>query len=132
MKLHLQPIHKEIRSFVTIGIVSALINYTLFFLVFRLYNKHYLVAETLGFLSGLITSYTLNKKYTFGHVTPKDHKKVFPLYAIIFIFCLGLNLCVLYICVETLKINTYLGLFIATAFSATASYTGSKLIVWRE
>ena len=83
-------IHLEFGKFVIVGILNTTINYGVFVLLLLALNLVYFVAGAIGFLSGAISGYFLNRLWTFKSNVPIAAG--FLKYFIIQLFCLGVHI----------------------------------------
>ena len=82
--------HLEFGKFVIVGIMNTTINYGVFVLLLLALNLVYFVAGAIGFLSGAISGYFLNRVWTFKSNVPIAAG--FLKYFIIQLFCLGAHI----------------------------------------
>jgi putative flippase GtrA len=96
-------------GFVAAGGTATVINYALFAALYWA-GMNYLLAAALGYVSGIVTSYAINKVLVFRDSTTQTHQ--FLRYAAIYLVALGVHL-------GLLELGVRLGLdpFIANAFA---------------
>jgi putative flippase GtrA len=86
-------------------------------------------AKLVSYPVGLMTSYIINKRWTFG-----VRKKVFSMYLIKFIVvnacALTANLLAIYILTKYYNISPYISSILATVFSFCINYSGNKVWVF--
>ena len=86
----IKAIHLEFGKFVIVGILNTTINYGVFVLLLLALNLVYFVAGAIGFLSGAISGYFLNRLWTFKSKIPIA--RGFLKYLFIQLFCLGAHI----------------------------------------
>jgi putative flippase GtrA len=90
-----------------------------------------MLSSVLGYAFGMINSYILNKKWTFNDTD----KKIF-LQLVKFItvngISIGVNLLVMYILVDRIHIDSMVAQIIATGFSTSFNYIGSRVLVFNR
>ena len=85
-----KAIHLEFGKFVIVGILNTTINYGVFVLLFLALSLVYFVAGAIGFLSGAVSGFFLNRLWTFKSNVPIAAG--FLKYFIIQLFCLGAHI----------------------------------------
>lgn len=118
---------KTFYSYSLVGIINSGIGYfIIFYLTYIQITAE--ISNLLGYASGLLISYILNKKFTFK--SKKIYGKEFPK----FIFIMGIsyiiNLSVLIICFRFLNINVFASQIIAGLTYLIISYVLLKLFVF--
>ena len=83
-------INQEFGKFIMVGVLNTVINYGVFILLFIAFNLIYFVAGAIGFLSGSVSGFFLNRLWTFKSNVPI--KAGFLKYFIIQLFCLGVHI----------------------------------------
>lgn len=82
--------NQEFGKFIIVGILNTIINYGIFILFFLVFNLIYFVAGTIGFLSGSVSGFFLNRLWTFKSKIPIA--RGFLKYFFIQLFCLGAHI----------------------------------------
>ena len=77
-------INQEFGKFIMVGVLNTVINYGVFILLFIAFNLIYFVAGAIGFLSGSVSGFFLNRLWTFKSKIPIA--RGFPKYFFI-LFC---------------------------------------------
>ena len=83
-------INQEFGKFIMVGVLNTVINYGVFILLFIAFNLIYFVAGAIGFLSGAVSGFFLNRLWTFKSKVPIAEG--FIKYFIIQLFCLGIHI----------------------------------------
>ncbi|BFT75368.1 GtrA family protein [Paenibacillus sp. P36] len=125
-------------KFLVVGLLNTIVGYTVYFMCLRFFNFNYIISLIFAHILGVIHSYTWNSKWTFktGRYTFKNLLKFLGVYVISFF----INLIVLYILVNYLRIaplySQLFALFITTLISFVGhkywSFKISKLHNWSE
>ena len=91
----------------------------------------YTYSKMVSYIVGLMTSYLINKRWTFG-----VKRKIFSMYLLMFIvvnaLALTANLTGMYILSEYYSISPYVSQILATVFSFSINYSGNKLWVFEK
>ena len=115
------------------SIIAYLADYGVYVLIytFALYANPvgYLYAKMMSYPVGLMTSYLINKRWTFG-----VKRNIFSKYLLKFIFvnacALSANLAAIYILTNYYSISPYWSAIMATVFSFCINFTGNKIWVF--
>jgi len=83
-------INQEFGKFIMVGVLNTVINYGVFILLFIAFNLIYFVAGAIGFLSGSVSGFFLNRLWTFKSKIPIA--RGFLKYLFIQLFCLGAHI----------------------------------------
>ena len=122
---------KRIIKFSIVGLISTIINYSLFFAIYSYLDAHYNLASSLGYIFGLFFGYVLNKYWTFN-------KKLTPgrTYVLKYTIAqyIGLIVCqiFLYLLVEFLIFNPLLANIFSLAIAAIISYLLIEFFVFNS
>ena len=114
--------------FCYIGVFNTLINYSIFMYLISYMGLNYLYAGACGFVSGAVSGFFLNRKFTF-----KNSIKIFPgLSAYLFLQsgCLVLNSCIQFIVVEYFLVSPRLSQLPAITVTLFLNYIISKKFIF--
>ena len=89
-------------KFLAIGVINTTINYFLFALLYLILDWHYLISGTVGFLSGAVSGYILNRRISFK--SKVKFTKGGIKYLLIQVTCLSLHISIQYFSVSFLGI----------------------------
>ena len=122
---------KRIIRFSIVGLISTIINYSLFYVFYSYSDAHYNIASSLGYISGLFFGYLLNKYWTFNKKLSPGKTYVFKYTIAQFI---GLITCqiFLFLLVEFLVFNPLLANIFSLGFSAIISYILIEFFVFNS
>lgn len=120
---------KKFIKFCVVGIVNTSITFCIFYLLSETMGINYLVSSLLGYIAGVICSFSFNKRWTFNN---KDNKAIlqFGKFIILNLLSLGINLLILYICVKVFFISKVISQIVATGFTTAFNFLGSKVFVF--
>ncbi len=120
----------QFAKFIVVGVFSTIVNYGLFYVFLHLFHLNYLLASSLGFMSGVFSGYLLNKRWTF-QVQSKSHSHLYK-YFFVYICSLIISISFLKIVVSfwgmTPEIANVLAIFVTTC----TNFAGTKWIVFNE
>jgi putative flippase GtrA len=120
---------KSFVKFCTIGVVNTAITFSIFYFLNQIMGVNYLASSFMGYIAGVISSFSFNKSWTFNN---KDSNSIFQFakFTILNLFSLGINLLILYICVEKFLIPKVAAQIVATGFTTICNFLGSKIFVF--
>ena len=121
---------KKITRFLLVGIVNTISGYTLIILLYSLLNFHFYLANFIGYSFGLMISFILNRNFVFK---AKGKIKVqFLKFILSFFLSYFLNLLVFYICSESINLNYYLALLIASCFYSISFFISCNFFTFKK
>jgi len=125
-----RPLIRQVYRFSVVGIVNSAISYFIY-VVLIFFGIQYQIANIVSYLFGLISSYFLNKKWTF--INSDKHKtKVVILFVLLNLVSLSVSLLTLTLLVNLTVFSKYLLQIIAMAASTIVNFIGSKYLVFRK
>jgi len=121
---------KQLIRFIIVGGLSTVLNYSVFSL-FYFFGVFYVLASVVGYVSGLILGYILNRSWSFSSVI--DNKKIeFLFYSLAYLFSLLLSVASLRLAVDNFGISPWIGNLIAIAVSTIINFISLKLIIFNK
>ena len=123
-------VKQQFLKFITIGVLSTIVNYTIFYALYRFLAVDYVVASGIGFVSGVFAGYGLNKNWTFG-VKEKAKQYVYKYY-IVYIVSLFLGLGFLEFLVVVLGIIPELANALTIILTTCTNFIGVKFWVFKK
>ena len=114
---------KRLIKFGLVGVVNTLISIGCYILFVKL-GIHYILANILSYLIGLLNSYYWNKKWVFEF--KETRLSVFGKFSIVNLAVLSFNTLVLFLFVNKLGLNQYLSQLIATVFGMGINFFLNK------
>lgn len=98
-------------------------------MLLQIFSVHYFASSLLGYISGLIFGYALNRQWTFSSLI-KNKAKEFSLYLGVYLFSLVTGLIVLRAVVEILHIHPLVSNVFAIGVSTVLNFLGLKYFVF--
>ncbi|MDD1702742.1 MAG: GtrA family protein [Methanoregula sp.] len=117
--------------FCFIGVISSLVDIGLMYLLTTYLGIWYILSATISYCCGIIVSYGLNKRITFGD-TGRNYATQFATFAAISISCLIINLGIIWMAVDLFALNYMLGKIIATFCAVLWNYHGQSRITFKS
>ena len=127
-KLKVMDVLKFIK-FSLVGVVNTVVFYSIYYILLQL-GMRYAVSLTIGNVIAIFNSYVLNKTFTFK--TKKKSVKETMKFLIVAGAQYLLNLLIVHVCVNFIRISAELAGLIAISISVFVSYFGHKLWTFRE
>ena len=123
-------ISNQFFKFIVIGILSTLVNYSLFYILYNFASMNYILAASLGFIFGVFFGYKFNKNWTFD-VTEKNENFI-KKYCIVYIISLLAGLGLLYLLVECLNFIAEIANIFMIGFTTCLNFVGIKYWVFKK
>lgn len=122
---------KKFSKFCIVGICNTVITFCIYYMLSEQVGINYMVSSFAGYVAGVANSFTMNRHWTFHS---KDCRVLaqFVRFAVINTISLGVNLLVLYICVERIAIHKLPAQCVAIGLSTIVNFTGNKIAVFQE
>ena len=117
-------------KFIIVGIVSTIINYGVFYFFIEVLLINYLISSSLGFMSGVLVGYSINRNWTFESKAEKKSKEIIG-YLSVYFFSLFLSLIVLKILVDLVKIDAKIANFFVLNLTTFVNFIGIKTRVFK-
>ena len=121
---------KKIIRFLFVGLVNAISGYTLIILLYSLLNFNFYLSNFIGYLFGLMISFTLNRNFVFkaqGKIIGQFLKFIFS-----FLLSYFLNIFVFYISSEFINLNYYFALLIASLFYSISFFISCNFFTFKS
>lgn len=123
-------IKEQFMKFIVIGIISTILNYSLFYILYIFISLHYVIAASLGFILGVFAGYKFNKSWTFG-VNKKNNFFVHK-YFIVYVSSLLTGLSFLFLLVEHFNFIAEIANFFMIGFTTSLNFIGTKYWVFKK
>ncbi len=120
---------KQFIKFCMVGVVSTAIDVGMFALLTKVAGVHYLISNVISFLTSLVNSYALNRKFTFRN----KHKKIgrqFSKYLTVYTIGLGLSEIILFALVEKFDLEEIQAKLAAVGVVLFWNYFASKIFIF--
>lgn len=120
----------SLARFAAVGVANTLLGYGVIVLLHHGFGASPLLANVGGYAVGGLSSYLLNRRYTFASSRP--HAEALPRFALTAGGCFALNLVVLAFCLSVLALPVALAQAFAVGSYTLAFYLASRLLVFRR
>lgn len=120
--------NREIIKFLIVGVISTILNYLSFSILFKILTINYLISSAIGYMSGLVLGYSLNKNWTFEY--KNENMKTKLQYLIVYLTNLVISLLILKILETKFGINPMIGNVLVICYTTVANYIGIKIFVF--
>jgi putative flippase GtrA len=121
---------KQLVRFALVGILSSAINYGVFYLLYSYLHQNYILSTAIGFISGVLAGFLLNKTWTFSENSAAE--KYIVQYFMVYLFSLGASLLFMKIAVEYFTVDARLANFLSIGFTTVLNFLGTKLLVFKK
>ena len=121
-------ISKEFTKFLIVGGMATSFNYLLFYLLWQ-GGLNYAISSGIGYCSGIVISYFLNKAWAFEN-QDKHSAGVIGQYLTLYMITLGMNILTLIILVEWIFIHIMVANIIAIGVSTICNFLGLKFLIF--
>ena len=123
-----------VRYMVTGGLAFA-VDYGLFVLCYDKFGLHYLIANLVGLVAGLVINYIMSVVWVFSECKRVlENKKTaeFGIFAVVGIAGIGINQLLMYLMVGNLDWNAKVSKIVAAALVLMWNFGARKLMLFRE
>lgn len=117
---------KKIVGYGIISVIATSFDIAILYSFTEFLEIHYLISATIGYITGMIISYTLNKKYNFKDFDKKVIKQ-FLKFGFIATSSLLLGLGLIYLLVEYLSLHYMIAKLITLVFTFIYNFLGHNL-----
>lgn len=117
------------------GGVAFLLDFGLFVLCFYAFEWHYLLANLIGLVAGLVINYILSVVWVFvacKRTLERNKGLEFALFALVGIAGVGLNQLLMYLMVDEFGLNELVSKMIAAVLVLIWNFGARKLMLFRE
>lgn len=119
----------QIFRFGIVGVISFLIDYSIFWILHDQMSVYYLFANACSFSISVIVNYILNLKFVFQSSENSNKTKEFITYIILNIIGLGFNQLIMKVCVGYLRITPMISKIIATGIVMIYNFISRKILI---
>ena len=128
-ELTLSPIVAKFVKFVFVGLISTVINYGLFASLYISLGIYYIISSIVGYFSGLIVGYYLNKNWTYGSEI-ENNRKYFHKYLVVYLCSLLSSTVFLFALVEMNICIPLISNIFAIMLSTLMNFIGTNYLVF--
>jgi putative flippase GtrA len=128
---HRVKLGKEFVKFCLVGLTNLIIYLSVYWLMTRLLHWHYLPASVMGFVFAVSWSFVMNLNWTFKHKTGDVRIKYLKFF-VANLIGLGINLVLLTLFIEIVKLYDLLAQLIVTVICAFINFAISRFWTFRE
>lgn len=128
MKINI--LRTQATRFIGVGIISAVINYSLFYALLFLGSVNYLVSSSVGYLAGLLLGFFLNSNWTFGRYNL--NQDILASYLFVYVSSLSLGLILLRILVHNFYVLPEIANIAILVFTTLSNFIGLKFWVFKR
>jgi putative flippase GtrA len=121
---------QQFLKFIVVGGFSTLINYGVFFALWRFVALDYRICSAAGFLVGLTVGYPLNKIWTYQHAG-KTSFWLGARYLLVYLFSLGMGLAALWALVDQCNMLAWLANLLVIGLTTCINFIGTKFLVFK-
>jgi len=121
-------IYKRFLSFIISSLFCFLLDYFLYIVFYNIFRENVTIANILARCISAFINYQLNRNLVFK----KNHEYSFIQYALLALFILVFNTCILNVLVNIMHLNTYLAKPVTELILFIISYTVQKNVVFKE
>lgn len=121
-------LNSSLLKFLVVGILNTLLSVLIIFALKYFYALSDIVANFTGYIAGLMTSYMLNKKWTFGHTGQLSITLV--KFALTFVVAYTVNIVCVLLLIK-LGVNAYFSHLLVMPIYTILFYIGSKFFVFK-
>ena len=114
--------------FLVVGGIATITHYAILIALVELTGMRAVIATSIGYAVGVVTSFVLNRKYTFKNQS--SVAKTFAKYCVIYVIGMGLN-AALMVAFMAQGAPYLLAQIFATAIVLVWSFLGSRFVVFR-
>ena len=127
--MNLLPFAKFL-SFATVGVLGTAAHYTVLGALVEFAGVAVLTGTTVGFVTGAIVNYLLNRRITFA--SDASHAVALPKFLTVAVLGAGLNWLIVDLLVHGAEIHYFIAQLAATATVLLWNFTGNHLWTFRE
>lgn len=127
--MQIKNISRQFIIFCLIGLLCTAVNYGVFYILLDTIKMNYLLAASIGFLSGVGIGYPLNRRLTFSSTKNGRREKI--LYIVVYLASLFLSLAFLWLTVDIIGINPFIANILSIGLTTCTNFIGIKWIVFR-
>lgn len=117
-------------KFLIVGGTCTLINYAIFYFLFNFFALQYLLSSAVGYISGLVIGYYVNKFWTYSVDKGSEEKYMFK-YLLVYLTSLAGSTLFLKLLVDILNLDPRLANVFAIGLSTITNFVGTNFLVFK-
>jgi len=118
-------------KFSIVGILSTVFNYGVFVFFYKIVNFHYMLSSIIGYVSGLLLGYQINKNWTFIDQVHKSKIYIVSYITVYVVSLISSQISLLYF-VEILLIKPLYANIFAIVLSTVMNFLGTNFFVFKN
>lgn len=122
---------KTVTKFIISGSMAALVNFGTFFILLSVLEIYYLLSSVIAFSFAAVTSFCLQKFWTFESLSFKKIFTQFPLFVGVIVLNLLVNTLLVYSFVNIFNLGAFISQVLAGVIVATESFFVFRHVVFR-
>lgn len=121
---------QQLTRFLIIGGIATIISYLTFLLCLHAFEMHYILANSIAFLTGVIFGYNCNKRWSFAG----PHHKSSHLFEYLAVYCTSLliSTLILKIAVDSFGIIPEIAFVLSLCVTTCTNFLGIKFLVFKK
>ena len=120
---------KQIFRFIIVGGIATIIDWTIYYILFNIFEINPLIENILSFSVAVVYNCIASIKWVFTVDENKNKKQIFIEFVILSIIGLIISEILLYIFVDTIKINEMISKVLATIIVMTFNFVTRKMFL---
>lgn len=120
---------KQIFRFIIVGGIATIIDWTIYYILFNIFEINPLITNILSFSVAVVYNCIASIKWVFTVDENKNKKQIFIEFVILSIIGLIISEILLYIFVDTIKINEMISKVLATIIVMTFNFVTRKMFL---
>lgn len=125
---------KEVLNYLIFGVLTTLVNYVVYFLLYNVLNINYLVANTVAWIAAVVFAYFTNKKFVFNDTDESDSENVrkFLTFTAGRLLTFFIETAWLFVTVDLFGMNANISKILVAVIVVIANYFISKIFVFGD
>jgi putative flippase GtrA len=123
----------QVVKFATVGMINTGIDLGVFLLITRyvsFFGDYLFLSKAFSYCMGVITSYTLNRRWTFD--SEMSSKRTFLPFFAVNLFSVVINASLLTLLIRYMRFNEIVAIALVTAITFAWNFLASKILVFRD
>jgi putative flippase GtrA len=118
-------------KFLFVGGLFTILNYAIFYILFRFFGVHYIIASAIGYITGLVLGYFVNKLWTYQVSKDSEESYAF-MYLLVYMVSLAAGSFFLKVLVDYLHINELISNIFSIGLSTIMNFLGTNFLVFKD